>query len=252
MAARIRTLIVDDEPLARRKIRNLLKGDADIQVIGECGSAAEAVAAINHDQPDLLFLDIQMPDADGFTVLKSLDGDLPLVVFVTAHDRYAVRAFEVHALDYLLKPFDRRRFESAVETAKARLNQGEGAEINKKTIALLEGIKATSSYLERILVKSNGRVLFVKTPEIDWIEAEGKYVRIHIGKQSYLHREAIGALEGHLDPKHFVRVHRSGIVNLDRVKELEPWFHGEYRVVLNDGTRIMLSRSCRKKLTDLL
>ena len=252
MATRIRTLIVDDEPLARRKIRNLLKGDTDIQVIGECGSAAEAVAGVTSGRPDLLFLDIQMPDADGFTVLKSLGGSLPLVVFVTAHDRYAVRAFEVHAIDYLLKPFDRRRFEAAVEIAKARLRQGDAGEINNKTLALLEDIKATSSYLERILVKSNGRFLFVKTPEIDWIEAEGKYVRIHLGKQSHLYREAMGTLESRLDPKRFIRVHRSSIVNLDRVKELEPWFHGEYRVVLTDGTRVMLSRSCRKKLTDLL
>ncbi|PYP89295.1 MAG: DNA-binding response regulator [Blastocatellia bacterium AA13] len=252
MATPIRTLIVDDEPLARRKIRNLLKGDVEFYVIGECGSAAEAVMSIIRERPDLIFLDIQMPDADGFAVLKQLGDKIPVVVFVTAHDQYAIRAFEVHALDYLLKPFDRNRFEAAAQAAKARLKKDDPGEVGRRTVALLEEIKATTSYLERILIKSNTRVLFIKTSDIDWIEAEGKYVRLHSTKESFLHREAIGTLESQLDPKKFIRVHRSAIVNLDRVKELEPWFHGEYRVVLDDGTRLSLSRTCRRKLTDLL
>jgi two-component system LytT family response regulator len=176
---------------------------------------------------------------------------MPLIIFVTAYDQYALRAFEVYALDYLLKPFDRQRFDKALQRAKARL-ANERSDINQRALALLEELRAQTSHVVRMVIKSGGRAFFLKTDEIDWVEAEGKYVRLHVGKESYLVREAISGLEAQLDPKKFLRIHRSTIVNIDRVRELQPWFHNEYRVILRDGTELMLSRSCRKKLGDLL
>lgn len=252
-AKRIRALIVDDEPLARRRLRRRLNQHADVDIIGDCANGREAIAAIREQAPDLVFLDVQMPEMDGFAVMAALEADgMPLVIFVTAYDQYALRAFEVYALDYLLKPFDRQRFDKALQRAKNRLQTDKGSEINKRTLALLEELKARSSHIERLIVKSGGRAFFLKTEEIDWIEAEGKYVRLHVGKESYLLRETISSLEAQLDPKKFPRIHRSTIVNIDRIRELQPWFHNEYRVMLRDGTRLMLSRSCRKKLGELL
>jgi two-component system LytT family response regulator len=249
----VRVLIVDDEPLARRRLTKLLRDDAEVEVIGECANGREAIAAIETKQPDLLFLDVQMPEIDGFAVLGAIDEDkMPLVIFVTAFDKYALRAFEVHAIDYLLKPFDRARFTKAFEQAKRRLQSERGELVTARTLALLEELKAQSKYLERLIIKSGGRVFFIKSDDIDWIEAEGKYVRLHVGKDSHLLREAISSLESRLDPKKFLRIHRSHIVNIERIKELEPWFHNEYRVILRDGTKLMMSRSCRKRLGELL
>jgi two-component system, LytTR family, response regulator len=250
---KIRVAIVDDEPLARRRIRKLLARDSDVETVCDCADGYEAVAAIGEHSPDLVFLDVQMPEVNGFDVLGRLEPDrLPLVIFVTAYDEYALRAFDVSAVDYLLKPFDRKRFEQALKRAKARLATERGSEVNQRTLALLEEIKARTSHLERLVVKSGGRAFFLKTEEVNWIEAEGKYVRLHVGPDSYLLREPIGALESQLDPKRFLRIHRSAIVNIDCVRELQPWFHNEYRVILCDGTELTLSRSCRKKLGDLL
>jgi two-component system LytT family response regulator len=250
---KIRTLIVDDEPLARRRIRKLLSRDPEVEVVGDCANGYEAVEAINGHAPDLIFLDVQMPEIDGFTVLERRTGSrTPLVVFVTAYDNYALRAFEVSAVDYLLKPFDRKRFESALQRAKTRLSVERESQFNQRTLALLEELKAHSNHLERLVVKSGGRAFFLKTSEIDWIEAEGKYVRLHVGRESHLVREAISDLETQLDPKLFARIHRSAIVNIDRIKELQPWFHNDYRVILHDGTELMLSRGCRKRLAELL
>jgi len=250
---RIRTVIVDDEPLARRRIRRMLARDAEIEIVSDCSNGKEAIAAIKTLKPDLLFLDIQMPEIDGFDVLESLDPSrLPLVIFVTAYDQYALRAFEVSAVDYLVKPFDRVRFEKALDRAKLRMAGERGSDLTRQTLALLEELKARSNHVERLLIKAGGRAFFLKTDEIDWIEAEGKYVRLHVGKESYLLREAIGSMETQLNPKKFPRIHRSSIVNIDRVRELQPWFHNEYRVILNDGTELMLSRSCRKRLGELL
>jgi two-component system LytT family response regulator len=250
---KIRTLIVDDEPLARRRIRKLLSRDGDLEVVGDCANGYEAVAAINEYSPDLIFLDVQMPEIDGFKVLEKQEtARTPLVVFVTAYDSYALRAFEVSAVDYLLKPFDRRRFEKALQRVKTRLSAAREGEVNQRALALLEELKAHSSHLERLVVKSRGRAFFLKTSEIDWIEAEGKYVRLHVGRESHLLREAIGTLEVQLDPKLFARIHRSAIVNIDRIKELQPWFHNDYRVILHDGTELMLSRGSRKRLAELL
>jgi two-component system LytT family response regulator len=250
---KIRALIVDDEPLARRRLRKLLARDADVESVGDCANGYEAIAAINERVPHLVFLDVQMPELDGFDVLAQLEAErIPLVIFVTAYDQYALRAFEVSAVDYLLKPFDRKRFEKALQRAKARLMTERGDELNQRTLALLEEIKARSSHLERLLVKAGGRAFFLKTEEINWIEAEGKYVRLHVGRESYLLREAMGTLEARLDPQRFLRIHRSSIVNIDCIRELQSWFHNEYRVILCDGTQLILSRSCRKKLGDLL
>ena len=250
---RIRAVIVDDEPLARRRIRRMLAHDAEVDIVGDCGNGKEAIAAIRTLSPNLVFLDVQMPEIDGFDVLESIDPKhMPFVIFVTAYDQYALRAFEVSAVDYLVKPFDRARFEKALQRAKSRLASERSDDFNQQTLALLEELKARSNHVERLVIKAGGRAFFLKTEEIDWIEAEGKYVRLHVGKESYLLREAIGSMEAQLDPKKFPRIHRSSIVNIDRVRELQPWFHNEYRVILNDGTELMLSRSCRKKLSELL
>jgi len=247
--APIRVLVVDDEPLAREKIRAMAADDPEIRVVGECSNGAEAIEAIQTIRPDLILLDVQMPEVGGFAVLEALkDEGLPPVIFITAYDHYAVRAFEVHALDYLLKPFDRERFQAAIERAKRQLRRENGAHIDARILRLLEQISEQPRYSERLVVKTGGRVFFLNTDEIDWVEAEGNYVNIHAGKKAYLLRETIGGLESQLDPKEFVRIHRSAIVRLDRIKELQPWSHGEYHVILNDGTRLTLSRSYREKL----
>jgi len=256
--APLRVLVVDDEPLAREKIRGMTADDPEVRVVGECSNGAEAIEAIQNLQPDLVLLDVQMPEVGGFAVLEALrDYQLPPVIFITAYDHYAVRAFEVHALDYLLKPFDRERFAAALDRAKRhfrreRRPEETAAGLDARILALLEQMRETPRYHERLVVKSSGRVFFLNTGEIDWIEAEGNYVNIHTGKKSHLLRETISGLEGQLDPREFVRIHRSAIVNISRIKELQPWSHGEYHVILNDGTRLTLSRSYRDKLQSAL
>jgi len=250
---KVRALIVDDEPLARRRVRRLLAADTEVAVVGDCSNGRDAIAAIDARSADLVFLDAQMPEVDGFQVLEALNGArLPLIIFVTAYDRYAIRAFEVNALDYLVKPFDRRRFQAAVDRAKERLRVDTGGEVERRALALLDKLETEANHVDRLVIKSGGRVLFVTASAVDWIEAEGKYVRIHVGKESHLLREGIGSIEARLDPKHFLRIHRSTIVNLDRIKQLDPWFNGEYRVLLRDGTLLVLSRGFKRKLTDLI
>ncbi|HYE73252.1 MAG TPA: LytTR family DNA-binding domain-containing protein [Blastocatellia bacterium] len=249
----IRTLIVDDEPLGRTVIREMLRGDAEIELIGECANGREAIEIISQQSPDLIFLDVQMPMMDGFELLKAIaSSHLPMIIFVTAYDQYAVKAFDVHAIDYLLKPFDRERFSKALQRAKTTLKQAQTTEVNERILSLLEEQKVKTTYLERLVIKTNGRVLFLRTDEIDWIEAEGNYVSLHVKKDSYLLRETISGLEAQLDPQKFSRIHRSQIVNLDRIKELHPWSHGEYRVILKDGTQLTLSRSYRDHFHSLL
>jgi len=252
-ALRMRMLIVDDEPLAREKIRDLVKLDPELEIAGECTNGLEALAAIQELRPDLLLLDVQMPEVGGFTVLEALkDEVMPLVIFVTAYDQYAVRAFEFHALDYLLKPFDRERFEAAIGRAKAHVRREQNGSLDQRILALLEQLKAETKYIERLVVKAGGRVFFLETKEIDWVEAEGNYVNIHTPKKSFLLRETISNLEAQLDPKHFVRIHRSSIVRIDRIQELQTWSHGEYRVILYGGTELTLSRNYRDNLQSLL
>jgi two-component system LytT family response regulator len=250
---KIRTLIVDDEPLARQRLRRLLEADPDVAVVGECGDGPQAATDVQDLRPDLVFLDVQMPVLDGFGVLRALGGTtLPAVIFVTAHDRYAVKAFEVHALDYLLKPFDKARFTAALERAKAQIRQGSAAALNERLQELLQSASGRRPGPERLMVKSGGRIYFVRIEDIDWIEAAGNYVRLHVGKEDHLLRESLTALEKTLDPARFVRVHRSTIVNLDRIRELQPAFHGDYVIVLRDGTELALSRSCRDRLEESL
>ena len=247
----MRTLIVDDEPLARERIRTLLRDEPDIELIGECAGGKEAVSAIQGKNPELLFLDVQMPEMDGFAVLEAVGPErVPAVVFVTAYDRYALRAFDVHALDYLLKPFDRERFHKALERARAQV--GERGKLGDRLLALLKDIKEEPKRPERFVIKSAGRVFFLRADEIDWVEAAGNYVQLHVGSTTHLMRETMGGLEARLDPEKFVRIHRSAIVQVDRLKEMRPAFHGDYIVILQDGTRLNLSRSYREKLQALL
>jgi two-component system LytT family response regulator len=249
----IRVCIVDDEPIACRRIQRLLKDDQEIEIIKVCNNGEQASEMIQKLAPDLVFLDIQMPGMNGFEVLKSLKTEkFPQVIFVTAYDKYAIQAFEVHALDYLLKPFDTERFEEALNRAKEQIHQDRDRSINHGLFALLEEMKSPPRYLERLVIKTSGRVFFLKTDEIDWIEAQGKYVSIHAGKDAHLVREGMNNLEAELDPRKFVRIHKSTIVNIDRIEQLQPWFHGDYRVVLRNGTILTLSRRYRQKLDELL
>jgi two-component system LytT family response regulator len=248
----IRVLLVDDEPLAREMLREMLQGDSQVVIVGESCNGTEALEAISAHSPDLLFLDVQMPELGGFDVLEALGKDIPRVIFVTAYDQYAVRAFEVNALDYLLKPFDQERFDTAWQRAKAQIKHDRNGGTDQRILALLEELKAGNKHLERLVIKANGRIYFLETNDIDWIEAEGNYVSVHSAKKSHLLRETISSLESKLDPKKFVRIHRSSIVRLDRIQELQPWFHGEYRVILQDGTQLTLSRNHRDKLQEAL
>jgi two-component system LytT family response regulator len=252
-AAPIRVLVVDDEPLAREKIRGMAADDAELRVVGECSNGAEAIDAIQSLRPDLILLDVQMPEVGGFAVLEALKEEgLPPVIFITAYDHYAVRAFEFHALDYLLKPFDRERFRAAIDRAKRQIRRENGGALDARILAMLEQMREQPRYTERLVVKTGGRVFFLNAEEIDWVEAEGNYVSIHAGKKAYLLRETISGIEGQLDPRNFVRIHRSAVVNINRIKELQPWSHGEYHVILNDGTQLTLSRSYREKLQSAL
>jgi two-component system LytT family response regulator len=249
----IRTLIVDDESLARERIRDMLASDPAIEIVAECANGQEAIEAIQQYSPDLVFLDVEMPGIDGFAVLEALPADrMPALIFVTAYDQYAVRAFEVYALDYLLKPFDQERFDRALKRAKDQIASEQTEALSQRILRAIEDIKTKPVHLERLVIKLNGHVFFMKAEEIDWLEAEGNYVRLHSGKESYLLRDTISALESQLDPKRFIRVHRSAIVNVDRISELQPWFHGEYRIVLREGVQLTLSRTYREKLHELL
>ncbi len=271
----MRVLIVDDEPIARRRIRRLLKLEEGVDLVDEAGSGSDAVSAIRDMRPDLVFLDVQMPDMDGFAVVSKLNDELmPAIVFVTAYNEYAVRAFDVNAIDYILKPFDPDRFRSAFGRARSQLEQKSSAEAGRRIKALLaevlgeeraeavttatdngagvrESVVAAatrSRLLDRLMVKHDGRVYFVKVADIDWFEASGNYVRLHVGRVSHLIRETMHGIEAQLDPNVFARIHRAVIVNLDRIRELQPWFAGDYIVILRDGRQLKLSRTYREAL----
>jgi two-component system LytT family response regulator len=251
MTARMRVLIADDEPLARERLRTLLGSEDWLEVIAECQNGTETVDSIARLQPDLVFLDIQMPGATGFQVIEAVGpAKMPLVVFVTAFDQYALRAFDVHALDYLLKPFDRQRFEQTLSRARQQLERRSSDDLERRLLELVQDLKTPPHRLERFVIKSGGRVFFVRSDEIDWIEAAGNYVKLHVGGDAHLFRETMNALEAQLDPDIFFRIHRSHIVNIERVKELQPWFNGEYVVFLKNGTRLTLSRGYREKLQE--
>jgi len=247
-----KVLIVDDERLSRRRIRRLLSLEPDCEVIGECANGAEAVRTLATARPDVLYLDVQMPELDGFEVIQALTQARPLIIFTSAYDDYALRAFEVHAFDYLLKPFDGRRFLDSLQRAKARIRQDRTSPANDQIAELFANFSKTQRGPDRIAVRNNGRVVFVKLEDIDWIEASDNYVCLHCGRDTHVCRETMTDLEARLDPARFLRVHRSAIVNLDRIKELQPWFRGDYRVILRDGTELTLTRNHREKLESRL
>jgi two-component system, LytTR family, response regulator len=254
--APIRALVVDDEALARRRLRTLLRDEPEIEVVAECGDGAAAVREIESSAPDLVFLDVQMPEADGFDVLEAVGADrMPVVVFVTAHDKYALRAFEVHALDYLLKPFSRDRFQAAVERARAevRRRRAEGSDSRAEGLAaLLQELRGERPHVERLVVRDGGRVSFLRVEEIDWIESEGNYLKLHVGADAHVVRGTLKSSAARLDPERFVRVSRSAIVNLDRVREIHPWACGELVVVLRGGTQIPTSGEHGRRLRERL
>lgn len=250
---KIRALIVDDEPLGRERIRTLLNAHPDVEIVGECPDGRRAVTSVERLKPDLMFLDVQMPEMDGFQVLEAIAvKHVPAVIFVTAYDRYAVQAFEVHALDYLLKSFDRERFDRAMQRARSEIERSREGVLSDRIAGLLEDLESKKERLTRLVVKSAGRIFFLSVDEIDWIEAADNYARIHAGRDVHLVRETLQSLEGRLDPASFLRIHRSTIVNLARIRELHPLFHGDYSVRLKNGTELTLSRNYREKLTEPL
>lgn len=253
MSDRIKVLVVDDEPHAREGLEQLIEADPDLEVAGTCGDGIAATKAILELEPDLVLLDVQMPEMDGFGVIDTVGADrMPAVVFVTAYDQFAVKAFEVNALDYLLKPFDDARFRSAIAKAKAAAQTADAAPLHEKLVGLLQSTGRDREPLTRLVVKDAGRVYFVKTEELDWVQAASYYAKLHVGQRTHLLRESMNSLEDRLDPKVFFRVSRSAIVNLDRVKEIQPFGGGSHIVILLDGTKVRLSRRRREKLEAVL
>lgn len=253
---KIRALVVDDEPIARTGVRRELERDPEVEIAGECANGRDAVAFIRARRHDLVFLDLQMPELDGFGVVEQVGVELmPTVVFVTAFDEFALKAFELHALDYVLKPFNSERFQTALRRAKAQARLAGAAELDARLLALLRDARRAegrASHLERVVVKTGGRVFFLSVGEIDWIEAAGNYVRLHAGRESHLVQGTMSRLEGRLDPKLFLRVHRSAIVNITRIKELHPLFHGEYAIKLAGGAELTSGRGYRDNLQRLI
>ena len=240
-----RVLIVDDEPPARLRLRELLERRSEVEIAGECSSGPECVAAIARLRPEVLFLDVQMPGMDGFQVLRETRAVwTPITIFVTAYDRYALTAFEAHALDYLLKPFTDERFEGALARALEQLRARQSDELARRVLRLLEQREGGS----RIAVKTGGRVLLLRAAEIDWVEAAGVYVELHVGKKQYLHRGSLSEMQQQLEPEGFVRIHRSRLVNVDRIREIAPRAHGDFIVLLRDGAELGLSRGYREQL----
>jgi two-component system LytT family response regulator len=253
MKQRIRAIIVDDEPLAREGVRLHLEAEPDVEIVGEAGTGEEAVELIETVRPDLLFLDVQMPGLDGFGVLDAVGpAHMPVTIFTTAYDQFALRAFDAHAIDYILKPYDAQRFGNAIERARMHLNGRRKVQVDERLDSLIDELRARNQYLERLVVRSGGRILILRVADIDWVEAASNYVRLHAGGREYLLRETMTALESKLDPADFVRIHRSTIVRVDKIRELEPLFQGDYVVILDDSTRLTSSRGYREKLQELL
>jgi two-component system LytT family response regulator len=241
-----RVLIVDDEPLARKRIRRFLADEPDIAAIDECGTGREAIQTVQEKSPDLLFLDIQMPGMGGFEVLQSIRADpMPFVIFITAYDQHALKAFEVHALDYLLKPFTQERFQKALERARMQLAKRGAQENEPGLTALIRKLRTEQTYVSRFMIKSSNRVVFIKTNEVDWIESAANYALLHAGDKTHLVRETMQALETKLCPRTFQRVSRSAIVNLERVKELQPLSKGQYVIILINGKQLTMTRGIR-------
>jgi two-component system LytT family response regulator len=248
---KIRVVIIDDESPARRKIRRFLASDPDFEVVAEAATGLEAVDQIYAEKPDLIFLDIQMPGLGGFAVVEALDGKtMPHIVFTTAFDQFALKAFEVQALDYLLKPFEQSRFNRVLAHVKQLLAGPAPDLINERVTRLLEEVKPRRRYVERILVHADERAHLLAVEKIDWVESAKNYVGLHVGKESYLLRGTIEGFYERLDPAKFIRANRSHLVNIESIKELQPWFHGEYKIILKDGKAISWSRRFMDKHSD--
>ena len=251
----LRVVVADDEPIGRQRLVRLLQGEPDTSVLAACADGAEAVDAIREHAPDVVLLDIQMPHLDGFEVVAALGGSpQPAIIFVTAHDQYAVRAFEVHAFDYLLKPVDRDRLREAIGRATSKAEQAPSAGSGGRVLALLEELSARerSRGRDRLVVRTPERAIFLRTETIDWIEAAGKFVHLHVGRVVHALRESMAELEQELDPARFLRISRSAIVNLERIQEVQPWFQGDYVLILTDGTRLTSTRGYRDNMRRLL
>lgn len=267
-----RVLIVDDEPLARRRLREMMAEDPEVEVVAECGNGKDAVAAIHREEPDVVLLDIRMPELDGFGVVRTVGTDrMPAVIFVTASDAHAVRAFDVHAVDYVLKPVDQDRLFEAIRVAKDRVasarsgeaTTGEEQDMRARLAALVAEVSAavaggrgTSAPAQpaagRIAIKGDGRVIFVRTANVDWVEAMDNYVRLHVGRDAHVMRETMAHLEERLPPPTFLRIHRSTLVNVERIREIQPWFAGDYVLILADGTKLTTGRRYRATVKALL
>jgi two-component system, LytTR family, response regulator len=249
----MRTIIADDERLARKKLRILLGAEPGVEVVAECSDGRQTIAALRAHKPDLLLLDIQMPDIDGFGVLRAIEADvMPVVIFTTAHDHYAVKAFDAHALDYLLKPFDQGRLHRAINRARAELLKTHDRETTHRILDFLTKTKLGPQFDGRLVFKTGGRVIFLDSDEIDWLSAAANYVTVNVGAESYVLREGIGRIADRLDPDKFVRIHRSTIVNIHKIKELQPVNSGEYILVLKDGKELSCSRGYRAGLQKLI
>ena len=250
--ANFKVIIVDDESAARRRVKRLLALESEFEIVAECASGTEAVAALREYRPHLMFLNVQLPETTGFDVLRNAGDASPLVIFTSAYEDYALKAFELQAFDYLLKPFDGHRFRESVQRAKARLAEIAAVVPARDLSKMFQQFSARRAAPDRIAVRSRGRVVFVKLENVDWFEAADNYVSLHCGRETHVIRETMNDLESRLDPTRFLRVHRSAIVNLDRIKELQPWFRGDYRVILRDGTELTLTKTHREKLESRL
>jgi two-component system LytT family response regulator len=268
---KIRALVVDDESLAREALLVMLDDDPEIEVIAECRNGKEAVTVIREQSPDVVFLDIQMPEMDGFQVVEEVGAmRMPVTIFVTAYDKHALRAFEAHALDYLLKPFDHDRFNTALQRAKTFVRQQKLGDISESLFAVLRDLQSKNGEppsgtdnrrperaahpepIDRVVIKSGGRIYFLKTEEIDWVEGAGDYLTLHSGSQTHLIRETMGNFHSKLDPQKFLRIHRSTIVNIERIKDIRPLYKGEYVITLTSGIGLRASRGYRHELQQLL
>jgi two-component system LytT family response regulator len=251
--SKIRALIVDDEAPARARLRQLLKQDADVEIVGECGNGRQALEVIQEEKPALVFLDVQMPGLNGLDLCRQLataGGFVPVIVFVTAYDRYALQAFELHAADYLLKPFDRERLQRTLERVRSQL--GDSAEMDSRLSRMLEMLQSVNRKPDRLIFKTDGRLVFLNIDLVDWVEADGNYVRIHCGTTSHYVRETLSSIESQLPESKFLRINRSTLVNLDRIKEMQPLFYGDYSVILEDGSKLSMSRNYRSRLESIL
>jgi two-component system LytT family response regulator len=250
---KLSVVIADDEPLARERVLSLLAAEPDIEVVAQCRDGEEAVRAIAERRPDLVLLDVEMPRMDGFDVINAVGAErMPPLIFVTAYDQHAIRAFEVRALDYLLKPFDRERFAGALRRARGQIDAQATGDLGRRLVAMMKDLEREAPRSDRIVVKSGGRLFFLRADEIDWIEAAGNYVRLHVAAQTHLLRETMNAIEARLDPERFFRIHLSRIVNVERIQEMQPWLNGEYSLVLKTGARLTISRGYREKLQEKL